>query len=60
MQYSWAKSFVDFMGYIVPMVDGLEDVRLYGPESIKLKERLARELLNSKHKKNPQPTPNLM
>jgi hypothetical protein len=43
MQHGWAKSFVDFMGYIVPMVDGLEDIRLYGPESIKLKERLARE-----------------
>jgi hypothetical protein len=30
MQYGWAKSFVNFMGVIVPMVDGLEHIRLYG------------------------------
>jgi len=30
MQHGWAKSFVDFMGYMVPMVDGLEHIRLYG------------------------------
>ena len=30
MQYGWAKSFVNFMGGIVPMVDGLEHIRLYG------------------------------
>ena len=31
MQYTWAKNFVDFMGVVVPMVDGLEHIRLYGP-----------------------------
>ena len=30
MRYDWAKSFVAFMGYLVPMVDGLEHIRLYG------------------------------
>jgi len=30
MQYDWAKSFVGFVGYVVPMVDGLEHIRLYG------------------------------
>lgn len=34
MQHSWAKSFVDFMGYIVPMVDGLEHIRLHGFSNI--------------------------
>ncbi|CAC9437801.1 hypothetical protein [bacterium endosymbiont of Bathymodiolus sp. 5 South] len=30
MQHNWAKNFVNFMGAIVPMVDGLENIRLYG------------------------------
>ena len=30
MRHDWAKGFVDFMGVIVPMVDGLEQIRLYG------------------------------
>lgn len=30
MQHNWAKSFVGFMGTIVPMVDGLENIRLHG------------------------------
>jgi hypothetical protein len=27
MQHNWAKNFVNFMGAIVPMVDGLENIR---------------------------------
>ncbi len=30
MTYPLAKSFVNFMGVIVPMVDGLENIRLHG------------------------------
>ena len=32
MQYVWARHFVSIMGNIVPMVDGLEQIRLYGSD----------------------------
>jgi hypothetical protein len=43
MQYDWAQSFVNFMGYVVPMVDGLENIRVNGVESPRLQRMLIRE-----------------
>ena len=40
MQYSWAQNFVNFMGHIVPMVDGLEQIRLNGVKDEYLARRL--------------------
>lgn len=30
MTYPWAQQFVDWVGKVVPMVEGLEQIRLYG------------------------------
>ncbi len=40
MQYNLAQSFVNFMGYVVPMVDGLEHIRVNGVEDEYLRNRL--------------------